>query len=221
MKIIKIIVASIVIISALAAAASAATVDISSTAAAPGMSKNVSIVARNVTNLGNFGLTLFFDQSVINVVSISNNPQLSGEGINEIHNDTGYASIGSGNFISKPSLSGDIILANVTIRAIGSPRTASFLNLSIGRLLDNSDVQISVTAITNGTFTIVPKGDVDGYPGISMADAMYIGKAVLGKSGFILDTTTMDVDGQAGVTLNDALYLAKYVIGVPGFETLQ
>lgn len=94
-------------------------------------------------------------------------------------------------------------------------------------------VKAKDTAKSNSTFvnsslptfivnlTLIRKGDVDGYLGITMADAMYIGKAVLGKPGFTLNADTMDVDGQAGVTLNDALYLAKYVIGVPGFGTLQ
>lgn len=114
--------------------------------------------------------------------------------------------------------SGSIVLLNFSV--VGPGGSTSTINLSLVELAD-PDGNLGTSPSRNGTFIVPIKGDVDGYAGITMADAMYIGKAVLNKPEFTLVTTTMDVDGLAGVTLNDALYLAKYVIGVPGFETLH
>lgn len=62
--------------------------------------------------------------------------------------------------------------------------------------------------------TLLPKGDVDGYPGITMADAMYIGKAALNMTGFPQDVDTMDIDNDGEVTIEDAKLVAEYVIGL-------
>ena len=66
------------------------------------------------------------------------------------------------------------------------------------------------------------KGDVDGNPGVTMIDAMYLAKHVVGLPGFeTIDEYAADVDGNPSVTMIDAMYLAKHVVGLPGFETLQ
>ncbi len=209
----KILFATFITMLLFVGSASAATVSISSAAVAQDSSATVTIVAHNVTNLANFGLVLYFNQSIVHVTDIVNHPELSGAGMNEIHNESGYAAIASLNLFSLPSLNGDVVLANVTLKAVTSPTSESFLNLVVGRLQDNTNADIAVTGIINGTFTIVPKGDVDGYAGITMADAMWIGKAAEGISGFPEDITTMDIDDDGDVTIEDARRVAQFVVG--------
>lgn len=201
--------------------ASATTVTVESANIGTGGIRNITINITNVTNLNAAGLNLTFNSSVIKVNDIKAGSFWNPSVFPNIQNQSGFASA----IMDLPgvsTVSGNGTLAIVTVQAIGNMGSSSSLNLQAqaGALLADDLGNPIPAIIQNGMINIPYKGDVDDYPGITMADAMYIGKAALGKSGFPLDTTTMDVDGCPDVTINDALYLAKYVIGVPGFADL-
>ncbi|MCG2759268.1 MAG: hypothetical protein L6263_12670 [Desulfobacteraceae bacterium] len=222
MKNIKLLAMILLSVIALVSAASAAEISVGSVNMSTSGIKSINITVSNVTDLNTASFKLTFNSSVIKINNIQAGNFWNPGILNNIQNTSGYATsymdLNAGVGVTG---SGTIVV--VTIEAIGNRGSFSSLNIQplAGVLLLDVNTNPITATIQNGIINIPFKGDVDGYAGITMADAMYIGKAVLNKPGFTLDNTTMDVDGQLGVTLNDALYLAKFVIGVPGFETLQ
>lgn len=224
MKNIKLVVMILLIVVALASAASATEISVGSANMSTGSVKSVNITVSDVTDLNTASFNLTFNSSVIKISNIQAGSFWSPSVINDIQNASGYAtsymdlSAGSG-------VTGSGTLAVLTIEAIGNMGSFSPINIQplAGVLLVNS-VGNSITAtIKNGFVNIPFKGDVDGYVGITMADAMVIGKYAVGKIN-LDNPESADVDGCTGgrnnVSINDALYLAKYVIGVPGFADL-
>ena len=71
------------------------------------------------------------------------------------------------------------------------------------------------------TITIIKNGDVNGDGEVTLFDAMYLAKHVLGESGFEkINEEASEISGDGEVTLFDAKYLAKHVLGEKGFEVL-
>lgn len=197
------------------AASAETTISIAELAAVKEKNVTVPIIINNVSNFGTGTIELSYNSGVVRVVSYSSGNIVDADApqVNIIDGRTRIL-VDYTKSLTGPS--GTFNFINITLKGVGEPKTKSNLNISIEELKTPTGTDIPVIPI-NGSFKILLKGDVDGYDGITMADAMYIGKAVLNKPGFTLDTTTMNVDGIDGVTLDDALHLAKYVIGVPGF----
>ena len=74
----------------------------------------------------------------------------------------------------------------------------------------------------NGTYLTFLNGDVNGDGEVTLSDAMYLAKHVLGITGFedIVEAAA-DVNGNGEIEISDAMYLAKHVLGIPGFEELK
>jgi len=86
--------------------------------------------------------------------------------------------------MDNPGLNGRIILANVTFRSNSTNGTSS-LNLSVTTFKDATPQCNEIPYIVqNGTYIAVLNGDVNGDGEVDIADAMYLAKHVLGKSGF-------------------------------------
>jgi PKD repeat protein len=64
-------------------------------------------------------------------------------------------------------------------------------------------------------------GDANGDGEVTLFDAMYLAKSVLGITGWEGIDIPSDVSGDGEVTLFDAMYLAKHVLGIAGFEKLK
>jgi hypothetical protein len=78
----------------------------------------------------------------------------------------------------------------------------------------NTSVSIQLAVILNG--------DVSDNGEVTLYDAMYLAKHVLGKPGFeTMNERVGEVSGNSEVTLYDAMYLSKHVLGESGFETLH
>ncbi|MBN1761988.1 MAG: fibronectin type III domain-containing protein [Methanomicrobia archaeon] len=78
----------------------------------------------------------------------------------------------------------------------------------------NASTQIQVTAMRNG--------DVSENGEVSLYDAMYLAKHLLGKPEFeAMNEAIGEVSGNDAVTLYDAMYLSKHVLGESGFELLH
>jgi len=83
-----------------------------------------------------------------------------------------------------------------------------------GNLKESSEYSFSLVGQKNG--------DVNGDGEVTLFDAMYLAKHVLGESGFEeINEEASDVNGDAEITLFDAMYLAKYVLGEEGFGVLK
>ena len=82
-----------------------------------------------------------------------------------------------------------------------------------GNSKESSEYSFSLVGQTNG--------DVNDDGEVTLFDAMYLAKHVLGESGFEkINEEASEVSGDGEVTLFDAMYLAKHVLGEEGFEVL-
>ena len=136
-------------------AAAQVTVSIDSVSADSGNTVVVSIVAHQVTDLGAFGLQLRYDPTVVMAMSTENNPQLpdSFGATDWSQNATGLVGIASSG-MTLPSLSGDVVLTNVTLKAVGSAWQTSALNITIGTLYESDGATEIPATDVDGTFTI-------------------------------------------------------------------
>ncbi len=137
-------------------------VSIESASADAGTTTVVSIVAHNVTDLGSFGLQLEYNPNVVIAMSAENNPQLpdTWEISDFSQNATGFVGLASSG-MTLPSLSGDeVVLTNVTLKAVGNVDQTSPLNITIGNLFkSDGTTKIDATDV-DGTFTVtgIPTG---------------------------------------------------------------
>ena len=130
---------------------SATTVEISNASASPGATTTTTIVAHDVENLGNFGITVSFDHTVVNVTDVTKGPDVGTFAWEPVTSDS--VRMFTVNTLEIPSLSGDVLLATLTLKAVGTEGDTSPLNLEIGKLLDNVSNPISATPV-NGTFAV-------------------------------------------------------------------
>lgn len=92
-------------------------------------------------------------------------------------------------------------------------------------------VDLVVTAIDRGSgatasvavsLVAVRNGDVNEDGRVTLYDATYIGRSLIGLPGYTVNTSAVgDVTGDGALTLADAMYLAKHILGVPGFDALH
>ena len=133
------------------ATAAATTVEINDASAGPGATTTTTVTAYDIENLGNFGITLTFDPDVVNVTNITGGAGVGAFSWERIaDNQVRFYTV---NVLPIPSLSGNILLATLTLHAVGDLGDTSPLNLEIGKLTDHDNNPIAATPV-NGTFTI-------------------------------------------------------------------
>jgi hypothetical protein len=85
-----------------------------------------------------------------------------------------------------------------------------------------TDIFGNTNTSVNIPLIVILNGDASENGEVSLYDAMYLAKHVLGKTGFeTMNVRVGEVSGNSEVTLYDAMYLAKHVLGETGFETLH
>ena len=85
-----------------------------------------------------------------------------------------------------------------------------------------TDIFGNVNTSVKTPLLVILNGDVSENGEVSLYDAMYLAKHVLGKPGFeIMNEGVGEVSGNGVVTLYDAMYLSKHVLGEKGFEKLH
>ena len=156
-KKIGVVLAAVIVVFLLGAVtsmASATTVEISDARADPGATTTTTVTAYDVVNLGNFGIALTFDPNVVNVTDITDGPGV-GTFIWQRHNNetVRFFTRNWGVGEPVPSLSGDVLLATLTLHAVGNAGDESPLNIEILTLVDNENQVIPATPV-NGTFII-------------------------------------------------------------------
>jgi len=198
-----------------------ATISIGNASTNTGYTTVVPIRIDNATNLGSVDINLTYNSSVVIAVNVTGGdfdvtiPNLE-------HNVSGLVRIGAFQ-TENPGLNGSVNLAWVKLKAVGNTGENSPLNISVNTLRDATpQCNLIPYQVSNGTFTILLNGDVNGDGVVDIADAMYLAKHVLGITGFeLIIEEAADVNGDDEIDLADAMYLAKYVLGIEGFEELK
>jgi len=126
------------------------TITIASGTAPPNENVTVPIMINNVTDVGVADITLTYNSSVVHVTTVDNSD--FDVMIPVIDNTTGIVRIGTFQGLN-PGLTGDVKLADVTLKAVGNIDESSVLGLSIIELKTVPGVEIPAT-VDNGTFAV-------------------------------------------------------------------
>ena len=174
----------------------------------------------NGVNVGACDIMLSYDPAIVNVTGVTGG-DMDVTVANLEHAGDGWVRIGTYQ-TDNPGLSGQITFANVAFEPVGSSGNCS-LNLSVTTFKDATPEGNEMPyVVSNGTYTALLNGDVNGDGVVDMHDAMYLAKHVLGKSGFgVIITEAADVNDDMVLDIADSMYIAKYVLGITGFEELR
>ncbi|MEA2032120.1 MAG: dockerin type I domain-containing protein [Euryarchaeota archaeon] len=182
--------------------------------------KTVSISIDNASNIGSADINVTYNSSVC-VITEATNGSFDITSANLEQNETGWVRI-SAFQAENPGLTGSIILANITFQSNGTSGTST-LNLTVNKLTGATPECNDISYIVvNGTYLTFLNGDVNDDGEVTLSDAMYLAKHVIGITGFedIVEAAA-DVNGNGEIEISDAMYLAKHVLGIPGFEELK
>ena len=129
-------------------AASATTVSISDVFMKPNETAVTNIMINNVSNLGVADISLYFEPSVVHVISATNSDFDVFYPV--INNTRGI--VRAGGMDDGDGLYGDVKFADVTLEAVGNHDETSALNLSINELKESGLPETSISAtVDNGT----------------------------------------------------------------------
>ena len=183
------------------ACASATTVSIADATVELGDVITIPIMVSEITDYGTGTINIGYDPSVVHVTDVINGPK-SGIAAHDVNNTLGLAWISASNLYG---VSGDIIFANVTFKAIGTGSTP--LNLDVTLLGDISYNEIPATT-SNGSIEIalgsIP-GDVNDDRELTTVDVAIV--LEMATRGEYLQTA--DVNGDHTVTSIDALMILQ------------
>ena len=124
------------------------TISIASQTVTPGSTVTVPIMANNITNVAAYTISLTYNPAIVVVDSVG--AGALGGVTTVINNVTGVTQMSA--FSTTPQ-SGNVILANVTLRAVGTAGQTSPLTLTVTTLSDNNGNTIPAI-VNNGTFSI-------------------------------------------------------------------
>lgn len=140
---------------------------ITNTSTTPGDTATASIMILNATNVSAVDLSLTYDQSVLNVINVPDG-DFDSTYSNLEKNTMGFIRIGALQTYN-PGLSGDILISNIEIKAVGNSGQTSLLKIIMNELKafpPPVGVDIECT-VRNGTFSIIQSDTSDGSSGRS------------------------------------------------------
>lgn len=174
----------------------------------------------NGVNVGACDIMLSYDPAIVNVTGVTGG-DMDVTVANLEHAGDGWVRIGTYQ-TDNPGLSGQITFANVAFEPVGSGGNCS-LNLSVTTFKDATPEGNEMPyVVSNGTYTALLNGDVNGDGVVDMHDAMYLAKHVLDKSGYgTIIEEAADVNDDKVIDIADSMYIAKHVLGIAGFEELR
>jgi len=141
--------ALVLAVGAVQVSAAAVTMTIDDCKSATGGEITVPVRISGVTNYGTGKINITYNPVVVHVVGVSDSSD-STVITSNIDNTAGIASISAWN---TGGVSGDIVFANVALKAVGSGGKSSPLTLTVAKLVDTSMKSISAGQ-SGGTFTI-------------------------------------------------------------------
>jgi len=128
-------------------------ISIGDASAVSGENVTTSITISDIPNVGTADILLSYNQSVVHVIAVNNSDFDFME--SAIDNSSGITRIGAFQTTSPGLNGGDVKLADVTLKAVGSAGESSALNITINELKDAGPDEIPIPATThNGTFVI-------------------------------------------------------------------
>jgi len=165
-------------------AATATTVEINNTGASPDATTTTAITAYEIENLGNFGITVTFNHTVVNVTDVTGGPDVGAFDWQRLTDDS--VRLCTLNILSTPSLTGNVILATLTLHAVGTrkediPPTIDFISPT------PENNSINTTGYVNVTVNVT-----DPAPG---SDIDVVSVSVWNETGLYLDNITLAFDG--------------------------
>ncbi|HIE31842.1 MAG TPA: hypothetical protein EYP67_05620 [Methanosarcinales archaeon] len=131
-----------------AASAQTATITIDDLIAEPEENVTVPIIVSNVTDLGGCDINITYNVSVVHVVNVIEGDMTLLRYL--IDNETGWM---HANTISVTGLAEDVVVAYISLTAVGCEGDTSPLDISVDKLFDMSYDSINYT-VTNGTLAI-------------------------------------------------------------------
>jgi len=212
--------------------AGAVTVSVDGASSGYGTTVDIPIDVSSTSNIGAMDISLTYDPSVISPTGVvANGTLISASDL--IANYTGTSGIVNVSIASTSGITGIGSIAIVQFSVVGSGGATSPLTLSTVDAYDlgnptivNGSVagyaELTVTS-TSGTFTATGEGvtgDIDSSGELTMSDAVYLAKHVVGLSGYETIYADGDINNDGEVTMSDAVHLAKHVVGLSGYETL-
>jgi hypothetical protein len=117
----------------------------------PGNSTTIPIMIYDATDAAAVGLSLTYDASVVSVTGAEQGDFTGFFGDDISNAANGWVTINT--FIIGTQLTGNPIVANVTLQAIGSPGNSSPLNLEVISMAEKDGYEMPRTT-RNGTFSI-------------------------------------------------------------------
>ena len=194
-------IALLILLLSSAAHAGATTVSIADVTVEPEGVITIPIMVSEITDYGTGTINIGYDPSVVRVTDVADGPE-SQVAAHNMNNTIGLVEISASN---PYGVSGDIIFANVTFKAIGTGSTP--LNLNVTVLGNISYNEIPVT-LSNGSIEIalgsIP-GDINGDKELTTADASIV--LEMATRGEYLQIA--DVNGDTIVTSLDALMILQ------------
>ena len=144
----------LLLVSGLALTQASATVNVSigDLTCAPGATVTAPILIANVENYGTGTINLEYNPSVVHVTDVTSGPQSTLAAPPNIDNTSGIVNISA---LNLAGISGDVIFANVTFKAVGSAGSSTPLNLSVITLYKLPDYEDIPVIIKNGSFSIL------------------------------------------------------------------
>ena len=140
-------------------ASATAIVSIANITLNPGETVTTPISIENVTDYGTGTISVTYDPSVVHVTDVASGPTSTVLAWKP-DNTTGITKVSAWNL---EGVSGDIIFANVTFYAVGSPGTSTILKLDVITLKDTSIKDIPVS-VSDGTLGIKEDGGIAPSP---------------------------------------------------------
>ncbi len=136
----------------------------------------VSIAAKNVQNLGAATVTLTYDSSVVTVQNVSSGDM--GSPVSNINNVAGTTQITTFTLTGK---NGNVTLANLELKIVGSAGATSPLTLSVSTLADANGAPMAYTT-SSGQLSVVAvaRGDMNCDGAVNIIDALLIAQYSVG-----------------------------------------
>ena len=132
-------------------AAQDATVGIGDASAAADGSTTTTLLAYNITDLQNFDITITYDPTVVNVTDATIPAAFGTPIINLEHANEGWVRLGTIN--TGAGQSGDVLMATLTLKAVGSACDESLMEITINELLNSTEGNIPAN-IDDGLFLV-------------------------------------------------------------------
>jgi len=156
-----------------------------------------------------------YNESIVNITNATRGTFGGTFAPNLYYTDEGWVRIVA-DVGANPSLTGDVVFANLILEAVGNFTEVSPLNITVVELLNDVGMPIPYN-VMNGSLTIMVKGDVSGDNVVNVWDCTYLARAIAGWPGYEYNEMIADVSGDRVVNVWDCTYLARHIAGQPGY----